>query len=154
MCADPRVSEVFEFWRETMGKKMARLTPERTAKIKKRLSEGYSVQDLKHAIMGCADSPFHMGVNDSGTLYNDLTLILRNGSKVEQFCEKRRTRTPQEMAEHKTEGERLRLAIEAVEKKNRAEEMEYAEKIRKAKEEQDRKRQSAKSQVVEQGRLL
>jgi len=56
-------------------------------KIKARLAEGCSVEDLKLAIDGCHRSPFHMGENDNGRKYNTLELIVRDGSKVQSFIE-------------------------------------------------------------------
>jgi len=79
------VYEVYEHWLSVMEKPRAFLTDARKRKILKRLSEGYSVQDLKDAIDGCRASAFHMGENERGTIYNDLELICRNGQKVESF---------------------------------------------------------------------
>lgn len=78
---DP-ADEVFEFWRTTFGRNgNVRFTPERRRAVKARLKD-YSVDDLKRAVLGCAGSQFH---RDGG--HTDLTLICRNGSKVEQFRE-------------------------------------------------------------------
>ncbi|MEL6544367.1 MAG: hypothetical protein AAFQ82_07060 [Myxococcota bacterium] len=56
-------------------------------KIKARLDEGYTVDDLKLAIDGCHVSPFHCGENERGQLYQKLELIVRDGSRVNQFIE-------------------------------------------------------------------
>ena len=56
-------------------------------KIKARLADGYSVQDLCLAIDGCQRSAFHSGENDAGKVYQNLELIVRDGSKVNQFME-------------------------------------------------------------------
>lgn len=77
--------EVFEFWQRCMGKDAAKFTPERRAKIRARLSEGYKIEDLKRAISNVSESNFHMGENDGARPYNDLTLILRTGTKLEEF---------------------------------------------------------------------
>ncbi len=79
------IYEVYEHWLAVMEKPRAYLTDARKTKIFARLKEGYSVQDLKDAIDGCKSSEWHMGENDRGTVYNDLELIVRNGSKVEAF---------------------------------------------------------------------
>ena len=80
---------VYEHWVGVMGKnpKTTKLTPERRRCIQARLKEGYEVADLLLAIDGCKASDFHMarGQWRGGTKYNDLTLILRNGSKLEGF---------------------------------------------------------------------
>jgi hypothetical protein len=56
-------------------------------KIKARLIEGYKVEDLCLAIDGCHQSPFHQGENDRGKHYDSLELIVRDGSKVNNFIE-------------------------------------------------------------------
>ncbi len=81
---------VFEHWCQIMGKRgNAKLTPERRRLIKARLKDGYEVKDLMRAIEGCAKSDFHMGRGQyrGAKKYNDLTLILRDGSKLEGFRE-------------------------------------------------------------------
>ena len=82
-----QVKEVFDHWITTMGKtSQAKLTDMRKKCVEARLKEGYTVDQIKQAIEGCAKSPHHMGQNDSGTVYDDLTLICRSGDKVEQFA--------------------------------------------------------------------
>lgn len=79
------INSIFEAWQYAMGNQQSKLTANRKKVIKARLNDGYTVKQLMMAIKGCAKSPFHMGVNDQGTKYNDLTLICRNGEKVENF---------------------------------------------------------------------
>lgn len=80
-------NQIFTYWQEVMKKtSMAKLTERRRKSIQARLREGYSVDQIKQAINGCAQSPYHMGQNDSGTVYDDLTLICRSGDKLEQFA--------------------------------------------------------------------
>lgn len=76
---------IFDHWAQAMGKKRAKLTPERRKKITARLKDGYTEGDIRLAIDNCARSEFHLGKNDAGREYNDLTLICRNGSKLEEF---------------------------------------------------------------------
>lgn len=78
------VIAVFDHWVAVMDKPRAKLTKERKTKVIARLKD-YSVDDLKQAIDGCARSPHHMGQNDTGTVYDDLELICRDGKHVEQF---------------------------------------------------------------------
>lgn len=81
-----KVERVFEVWRAEMGKGgSAKLTRERRAKVEARLKEGYSAEEIIDAVRNCAASDFHRGANERGTAYNDLTLICRTGSKLEQF---------------------------------------------------------------------
>jgi uncharacterized phage protein (TIGR02220 family) len=80
-------NQIFTYWKEVMKKtSMAKLTEKRRKSIQARLREGYSVDQIKQAIDGCAKSSYHMGQNDSGTVYDDLTLICRSGDKLEQFA--------------------------------------------------------------------
>ena len=81
------VVEVFRYWREATNHTAAKASPERIQKIRSRLADGYSVRDMKLAIDGCVSSPHHRGENDTGTKYDDITLILRTGSKLEAFRE-------------------------------------------------------------------
>ena len=79
------VDQVFAHWKVVMGKSAAtRLTAGRKTSVKARL-KNYTVDDIKKAIDGCAKSPHHMGGNDQGTVYDDLTLICRNDDKLEYF---------------------------------------------------------------------
>jgi len=84
---EPAVKAVFEYWRARTGHADAKLTREREMKIRGRLAEGYTVEQLKAAVEGCRGSPFHQGDNERGHRYDDITLICRSGSKVEQFIE-------------------------------------------------------------------
>lgn len=77
--------QVFEHWRTVMAHAGAKYTAERRRKVEARLREGYTVEQLCRAVDGCRASRFHQGENEDGKVYDDLTLICRNGSKVEQF---------------------------------------------------------------------
>lgn len=77
--------ELFEFWRRAVGKPTAKLTPERRAKLRARLKDGYKPEDIRRAITNVANSPFHRGDNNNGQEYVDLTLICRNGSQLERY---------------------------------------------------------------------
>jgi len=81
--------EIFAFWKTTMSLNGSTLlTPKRKQKIKQRLAEGYTIERIKNAIVGCSLSPFHNGQNDTRTKYNDIELICRSGEKVEFFEQK------------------------------------------------------------------
>jgi hypothetical protein len=84
--ATPLVAEVFGHWVEVTGRNgRTKLTTMRRKAVAARLKEGYTVDDLRQAIDGCARSPFHQGQNDRQTKYDDLVLICRDGERVEQF---------------------------------------------------------------------
>ena len=46
---------------------------------------GYSIDDLKLAINGCAVTPFNRGENERNQRYDDLELILRDASHIDRF---------------------------------------------------------------------
>jgi len=88
-----QIQHVFEHWRVRMGKPRARLDQKRRSKIRQRLCDGYSVQDLIDAIEGCAISPFHNGAEQrhqnerysATAVYDDIELICRDAKHVDQF---------------------------------------------------------------------
>lgn len=78
------VEQIFAYWQIKTNHLKARLTPERRRAIKDRLAN-YSVSDIQAAIDGCLKSPYHMGINDKNTVYDDIELICRNDTKLEKF---------------------------------------------------------------------
>lgn len=88
------VVRIFDHWRRACDHPAAKLTADRGNKVVARLREGYSEQDVIAAIDGCAGSAFHRGENDSGTKYDDLTLICRTGSQLEKFRDMAPSVTP------------------------------------------------------------
>lgn len=74
---------LFVYWQEQCQHQRARLTPERARCIVARLKEGYSEADIRSAIDGAARAA-HVN-EDTGQKYDDITLICRNGSKLESF---------------------------------------------------------------------
>ncbi len=84
--ADPRPDKVFEHWRTVMGKNARTAFDDRRRKaVEKRLSDGYTVEDLCRAIDGCRRTPHNMGANDRKERFDDLELICRDASHVDRF---------------------------------------------------------------------
>lgn len=81
----PDAVQVFEAWKATMGHPKAKLDAKRARAIKARIADGYTVDDLKLAISGCAATPHNMGKNDRGEKFDDIELICRNSSQVDRF---------------------------------------------------------------------
>lgn len=79
------INEIFAYWQKVMDHPSAKLLPVRSRKIAARLREGYTVEQIMSAIDGCKASPFHQGRNEYSAVYDDLTLICRDGSKLEYF---------------------------------------------------------------------
>lgn len=80
------VKDIFAYWQLKLEHPQARLTVEREKKIKARLKT-YSAEQVKLAIDGCAASPFYRGENNQNRAYDDIDLICRNDTKLEQFIE-------------------------------------------------------------------
>ena len=76
---------VFAYWQEVMHHPKAKLDRKRRQKIRDRLADGYSTDDLMQAIDGCKRSPHHMGDNDRATVYDDIELICRDAPHVDKF---------------------------------------------------------------------
>lgn len=90
------VMEVFVHWKLVTGRSRSVLDKKRADKIAARLKEGYTVEELKSAIEGCKQSPYHNGSdprNESGTIYDAIDLIFRSAEKTEFFM---RIKTTQE----------------------------------------------------------
>lgn len=83
------IRDVFDHWRSVMAKgTRAVLNKKRESKIRARLGEGYSTDELKRAIDGCKASPHHQGQNDTGAVYDDIELICRDQQHVDLFLSK------------------------------------------------------------------
>lgn len=78
--------ELFRYWQRRCGHTQARPTAERLRAVRARMAEGYSETDVRRAIDGCASSAWHRGENEQGRRFDDLTLICRSGSRLEQFA--------------------------------------------------------------------
>ena len=76
---------LFDYWKEQFKHPRARLDQKRRTKIRLRLEDGYTIDDLKLAIDGCRSSPFHLGQNDRNQVYDDIELICRDAPHVDRF---------------------------------------------------------------------
>jgi hypothetical protein len=76
------VRSVFDYWRFKLGKKRARLTPTRKAKVAARVNE-YGVDFVKLAIDGLASSRWHREKGQT-----DLELVCRSPERLEGFAER------------------------------------------------------------------
>lgn len=80
-----QIFDIFDFWKDLFQHPQAKLDVKRRKKIKDRLLEGYTVNDLRDALEGCRQSPWHMGHNPSGKIYDSIDLIFRDAEKVDNF---------------------------------------------------------------------
>lgn len=76
------VLEIFEFWVGTFGKdrNKTKLSNIRKRKIVQRLEQGYTVDDIKNAIVGCSKSDYHLNGE-----YTDIELICRDEVHIDRF---------------------------------------------------------------------
>jgi len=96
----PVDSVIFEYWKTVMGKdNSVKPTAGRMSKIKARLKDGYTEEQIKSAIDGCKSSDYHMGKNDSGKVYDCLTLICRSAEKLDTFIGYTKTVNPDQQRE-------------------------------------------------------
>ena len=78
----PDVLTVFAHWQSVHGHSDAKLSDKRKAIIGKALRD-YSADQLCEAISGYQQSPFHMGENDRGMVYDSIELMLRDAAKID-----------------------------------------------------------------------
>jgi len=86
-----KAQAVFECWKNEMGKAPnTKFKPKskRYKNVVARIKDGFSVEDLCLAVLGCKNTPHNMGQNDRSEKYNDLELICRDVEHVERFIEK------------------------------------------------------------------
>lgn len=92
------VQRVFDHWaageKRTGGVSRAMLTPERRKRIRARLKDGYTVEELCMAIDGFHADPFHLGKNNRDSRYTDLHTILKSAAKVDAGIAKSGRRSP------------------------------------------------------------
>jgi hypothetical protein len=79
---DP-VERIFEHWRSEFRHPKAGLDPKRRRAIQRSL-EAYDEDTLKAAISGYKLSPHHMGQNDQRTVYDDISLFLRDAEHIDR----------------------------------------------------------------------
>lgn len=76
------ISVVFEHWKAVHRHPRAKIDSKRRKVIREALKM-YSVEELKRAIDGYKRSPYHMGKNDSKTVYDDIELFLRDAKHID-----------------------------------------------------------------------
>jgi hypothetical protein len=87
------VTHVFQVWQEATRKHRARLDDKRRRRIRQALQH-YPLQDVLDAVQGWQHSPHHTGQNNSGAVYNDLDLLLRDAEHLEKFRDLQRDGPP------------------------------------------------------------
>lgn len=80
---DGPVERVFNHWRSEFRHPKAVLDPKRRRTIQRAL-EAYDEDTLRASITGYLLSPHHMGQNDQGTVYDDISLFLRDAEHIDR----------------------------------------------------------------------
>jgi len=83
------IQTVYTYWRKHHPKAKASLPSKDPAyrKVRDRLADGYTVEELQRAIDGCHHTPFNLGENDRGEKHLGLELICRDADHVTRFIE-------------------------------------------------------------------
>ena len=80
-----QILEIFEFWKLEMSHPRAKMDDKRKKLIQKALKTGYTIDDCKNAISGCKLTPWNMGINPDGQMFDSIELILRDSEKIDRF---------------------------------------------------------------------
>lgn len=78
------VQRVFVEWQQATGRGRVALDAKRTTKIAAALKL-YPLDDVLDAVRGWQNEPFYCGENDRHTIYNEISLLLRDAEHVERF---------------------------------------------------------------------
>ena len=83
------IGRIYHHWLDATGRNPNRnkLTKERRQKIKARIADGFTEQEICAAVTHWSLDPFHRGENQHGKTYDDLTTYLRTETKVAQALE-------------------------------------------------------------------
>jgi hypothetical protein len=79
------VQAVFDAWQVATGHPSAILDDKRKRRIKARLHEGFTVDDLILAIAHRHHDPWLMGKGNSPRVFDDLETLLRDAAQVERL---------------------------------------------------------------------
>ena len=80
-----QVKRVFEAWKHDTGHHRAKLSPERSSRIRSRLREGFTPEELIRAITHRHHDPWLMGENPSGKVYDGIKTLLRDAEQAERL---------------------------------------------------------------------
>lgn len=83
-CADVLgpVERIFDYWQQSFGRGRCVLDPKRRGKITNAI-RGYGEALVMRAIDGYKNSSHHMGDNRNATVYNEISLLLRDAEHIE-----------------------------------------------------------------------
>lgn len=79
------VDEIFAEWQTVLNHPNAILDTKRRNRIKARIKDGFSLEELKSVPHGVLRSPFHLGDNADGKRHDGISTIYRDTEQVEKF---------------------------------------------------------------------
>lgn len=77
---------VFDEWIVVTERTTRTALDDKRRRIIERAIKSHGLDTCLDAVRGWQNSPYHRGENDSGTVYDDIGLILRDASKIENFA--------------------------------------------------------------------
>jgi hypothetical protein len=83
--ASAKVRRVFDAWQADIGRTGAKLDAKRTSRIKARLNEGFTPEQLIEAIRNRRNDPWLMGKGDSPRIFDGIETLLRDAQQVERL---------------------------------------------------------------------
>lgn len=92
-----RVSDserVFDAWKQATGRNGRTVFDTKRKRSVKAALRDYPLEDVIDAVRGWDKSAWHAGQNDARKVYNELTLLLRDGAQIEMFRDLERGTAP------------------------------------------------------------
>lgn len=89
---------VFEVWKQDTGHHRAVLDRKREARIRARLRDGFTREQLRDAIQHRRNSLHLMGQNETGTVYDGIETLLRDAAQVERLLRLTEPEKPRRLA--------------------------------------------------------
>lgn len=76
---------VFKEWQKVLKHPKTSLDKKREDRIKARIKDGFSLEELLAVPRGVLKSPYHLGQNETNTRYDGINTIYRDREQVEKF---------------------------------------------------------------------
>lgn len=82
-----QVKDIFAEWQIVMNHPSAILDNKRRRNIEAAIRLGYTTEQLKQAIAGCKLSPWYMGKNDRGEIFDEVHIIFKSAANIDRFID-------------------------------------------------------------------
>lgn len=83
------IKSIFEYWKDKTKSTHSVFDGKRQGRIRARLREGYTAEQLKRCIDLAVVDPFHNGQNPRGKVYLGLQTIIRDAEKVDWWLQRK-----------------------------------------------------------------